>query len=60
MKKVRILALLGALLATTTEVVALDYYTAKLAARSPARIAQAGSAATAAHRLHGGAGRVSG
>lgn len=60
MNKIRILALLGALLATTTEVVALDYYPAKLVARSPARTAQAGSAGTVLHRLHGGAPRVSG
>ena len=36
MKTVRILAVLGAFLLTTGELVALDYYTAKLTARSPA------------------------
>ncbi|MBV9697563.1 MAG: hypothetical protein JO005_11600 [Gammaproteobacteria bacterium] len=51
MKKVRVLALLGALLVTTTELVALDYYTAKLAARSPAHPAQVTGAAVAAHGL---------
>lgn len=60
MQKIRILALLGALLATTTEVVALDYYTAKLVARSPARLAQAGTAGTVVQPLHAAAARVSG